>query len=302
MNYVFGHKNPDTDTIASSIFYSFMIEQLGGKFFKPIRLGEINDETNYALKYFNVQTPELIEQLPEKSTVALVDHNEFGQSINNIKDLIITEVIDHHKVSGFETKEPLKMRVEPVGSTATLLFKIASENKIEITQDMAGLLASAIISDTLLLKSPTTTEYDKYVLTELAKIANIDVNTYGLDLLKAGANILDKSISQVINSDAKSFDLPIGKGFIGQVNVVELNDVFTNAENYKTELEMIIKQNQSDFGLLIVTDILNSTSKGILVGDKSTEVAQLLDTKVDNGFVELPGVVSRKKQIVPKLS
>ena len=171
---VFGHKNPDTDSICSSIAMANLQTKLLGEEVVPCRLGEINEETKYALNYFNVEAPKLIEKVEEGQKVILVDHNEFTQSVNGIENAKILAVVDHHRINNFQTSEPLFYYAQPVGCTSTVLFELFNTNNIKIEQNIAGLMLSAIISDTLLLKSPTTTDKDKKDVEELAKIANID--------------------------------------------------------------------------------------------------------------------------------
>src|SRR5665647_150524 len=157
---IFGHKNPDTDTITSAIVYADLKTSLGFDV-EPVRLGTISGETQFALDYFHATEPRLVETVSnEVETVILVDHNERQQSASDIDKVRVIEVIDHHRIANFETSHPLYFRAEPVGCTATILNKMYKENKIAITREIAGLMLSAIISDTLLFKSPTCTEED----------------------------------------------------------------------------------------------------------------------------------------------
>ena len=179
---VFGHKSPDTDTICSAIVMADFQEKLG-KEVKAVRLGEINKETKFALEYFKVEAPEMISGVEEGQEVVLVDHNEFSQSADGIEKAKIRMVVDHHRICDFSTAEPLYYRAEPVGCTNTILFKMYKEHGFEVTPKIAGLMLSAIISDTLLLKSPTKTVEDEKAVEELAKIANVDYKEYGLEML-----------------------------------------------------------------------------------------------------------------------
>ena len=167
---VFGHKNPDTDSICSSLAMANLQTKLRGEEVISCRLGEINEETKYALNYFKVEAPKLIEKVDEGQEVILVDHNEFTQSVEGIENAKILAVVDHHRINNFQTSEPLFYYAQPVGCTATVLFELYKSNNVEIEQQIAGLMLSAIISDTLLLKSPTTTDKDKKAVEELAKI------------------------------------------------------------------------------------------------------------------------------------
>ncbi|MEH7253864.1 manganese-dependent inorganic pyrophosphatase, partial [Neobacillus niacini] len=198
---IFGHKNPDTDTICSAIAYADLKKQLGMDV-EPIRLGSVNGETQYALSYFNVEVPRLVENVAaEVKSVILVDHNERQQSANDISDVRVLEVIDHHRIANFETSDPLYYRCEPVGCTATILNKMYKENGKEIKKEIAGLMLSAIISDSLLFKSPTCTPEDVAAAKELAIIAGVEADSYGLEMLKAGADLSDKTIEQLITLD-----------------------------------------------------------------------------------------------------
>ena len=149
---VFGHKNPDTDTITSAIVYAYLKQQLGADV-EAVRLGEVNNETQFALEKFGFEAPRLIANVKDEAKkVILVDHNEFQQSAEGIEEVQITEVIDHHRVANFQTADPLYFRAEPVGCTATILNKMFKENNVEIPANIAGLMLSAIVSDTLLFK------------------------------------------------------------------------------------------------------------------------------------------------------
>ena len=155
---VFGHKNPDTDSICSAIAYANLKSELGVNA-EPVRLGEINSETKYALEYFQVNVPRLVEKVAQETKqVILVDHNESQQSADDIDEVRILEVIDHHRIANFQTSDPLYYRAEPVGCTATILNKLYKENGVKIKKEIAGLMLSALISDSLLFKSPTCTE------------------------------------------------------------------------------------------------------------------------------------------------
>ena len=154
---VFGHQNPDTDAITSAISFAYYLNQIGVEA-EAVALGEVSDETAYALNQFNTEAPRVIETAAnEVKAVALVDHNEFQQSVSDIADLDVQYVIDHHRISNFQTANPLYYRAEPVGCTNTVIYKLFKEKNIEIPAQIAGLMLSAIISDTLLFKSPTTT-------------------------------------------------------------------------------------------------------------------------------------------------
>lgn len=299
---VFGHKNPDTDSICSALSYAELKNKLGVDA-EPIRLGQVNEETKYALEYFKVEAPRLVETVSkEANEVILVDHNEFQQSADDIRDVKILEVIDHHRIANFETSDPLYYRAEPVGCTATILNKMYKENGVEVSKETAGLMLSAIISDSLLFKSPTCTDQDVAAARELAEIAGVNVEEYGLEMLKAGADLSTKTIEELISLDAKEFQMGSCKAEIAQVNAVDLNDVL----NRQAELEAVITENikkkELDLFVFVLTDILNNDSVAIALGNKAAAVEQAYNVTLENNKAVLKGVVSRKKQIVPPLT
>ena len=298
---IFGHKNPDTDTICSSIVYN-NLKRLQGMDTEAVRLGEINDETKYALEYFNVRLPRLVDRVEEGQHVILVDHNEFQQSADGIEKAIIREVIDPHRIANFETAAPLYYRAEPLGCTATILKKIYEEQNVNIDKQMAGLMLSAIISDSLLFKSPTCTLQDKVAAEELAKIAEVDAQEYGLAMLKAGASTTDKTAETLISLDAKEFVLGADKLVVAQINTVDANEV----ADRKEELEAAINAELSSKGLaayvFVITNILTSDSEVLVLGEKQDKVAAAFGKTLENDFMTLEGVVSRKKQVVPQIT
>ncbi|MFD1428777.1 manganese-dependent inorganic pyrophosphatase [Lacticaseibacillus mingshuiensis] len=298
---IFGHQNPDTDALTSALSFAEYQRQLGNTDVEAVALGEPNDETKFALNYFKAQAPRVIEKAAPND-VMLVDHNEFPQSVSDIEDVRIRAVVDHHRIANFHTTYPLYYRGEPVGSTNSIIFELFEENEFTIPAQLAGLMASGIISDTLLLKSPTTTDLERRVLPELAKIAGIDLEEYGLAMLKAGTNLAAKSDLTIVEGDAKSFTMGGKTIRIGQVNVVDLNEVYARQAAIEQTMTDELSKNGYDSFLLIATNILDSDSTGFVVGSGKEELEKAFNGKFDeNGRLALPGVVSRKKQVVPPL-
>ncbi|MDQ0190872.1 manganese-dependent inorganic pyrophosphatase [Alicyclobacillus cycloheptanicus] len=296
---IFGHKNPDTDTICSAIVYADLKRQLGVPV-EAVRLGSLNPETEFVLDYFKVEAPRLVETVSnETKQVILVDHNERQQSANDIDQVQVVEVIDHHRIANFETSGPLYYRAEPVGCTATILLKLFKEKGVAIRKEIAGLMVSSIISDTLLLKSPTCTPEDEAAIKELAEIARVDIQDYGLQMLKAGANLRDKRIDELVNLDAKEFQMGNYKVMIAQVNAIDTSDVLDRQAELEASLKQIIADKGLDLFLFVVTDILNSDSVGVALGSVAGAVEKAYNVKLENNKALLKGVVSRKKQIVP---
>ena len=299
---VFGHKNPDTDTITSAIAYAELKKALGVNA-EAIRLGEMNDETLFALDTFKVTAPRLVTEVAtEASHVILVDHNERQQSANDIDAVTVTEVIDHHRIANFETSDPVYYRAEPVGCTATILNKLYKAHGVAIKPEIAGLMLSAIISDSLLFKSPTCTEQDIIAARELAEIAGVDANVYGLEMLKAGADLSKKTVPELIALDAKEFTMGTLKVEIAQVNTVDTAEVLLRQEELETAINEVILAKGLDLFVFIVTDILTNNSVGLVLGKEANLVERAYGLEATNNLVYLEGVVSRKKQVVPVLT
>jgi len=298
---IFGHKNPDTDTICSAIAYADLKTQLGEEV-EAVRLGDVSGETQFALDKFGFAAPRLVESVAGAKGVILVDHNERQQSASDIDQVTVLEVIDHHRIANFETSAPLYYRAEPVGCTATILLKLYKENGKSVPANVAGLMLSAIISDSLLFKSPTCTAQDVAAAKELAAIAGVDADSYGLDMLKAGADLSDKTIAQLISLDAKEFQMGQAKVEIAQVNAVDVNDVLSKQAELEDALTNIINEKGLDLFLFVVTDILNNDSVGLALGKAADAVEAAYNVKIENNRAFLKGVVSRKSQIVPVLT
>lgn len=295
---VFGHKNPDTDSITSTLVMTDLQTKLGMDV-KACRLGDVNKETQYILNHFQVEAPTLIEEVTEHDEVILVDHNEFNQSANGIEKATIKMVVDHHRIANFQTSEPLFYRAEPVGCTGTILYKMYKENGIEIEPKIAGLMASAIISDSLLFKSPTCTPQDEKACRELAEIAGLDVETYGLEMLKAGTDLSDLTAAQLLGIDAKVFPMGSSTVEIAQINVVSIEEMMTRKVELEEQMQTIIAEKGLNLFLAVITDILNSNSQVIALGERTDIVEKAFNVELTENTALLEGVVSRKKQIVP---
>ena len=271
---------------------------------EAVALGAPNEETAFVLDYFGVKAPRVVNSAQEEGVnqAILTDHNEFQQSISDIKDVQIIEVVDHHRVANFETANPLMMRLEPVGSASSIVYRMFKENNVEVPKEVAGLLLSGLISDTLLLKSPTTHATDPAVAADLAEIAGVNLEEYGLAMLKAGTNLSSKSAEVLIDIDAKTFELNGNKVRVAQVNTVDIADVLSRQEEIEAAINTSIKDNgYSDF-VLMITDILNSNSEILALGSNPDRVEKAFDFVLENNHAFLEGAVSRKKQVVPQLT
>lgn len=291
---VFGHKNPDTDSICSSIALSHLKNQLGFDT-KPYTLGEVRKEAQYALDYFKVDAPELLKDVNMKDVI-LVDHNEFAQSADGIEEANIIEIVDHHKIGGISTDVPISMRVMPVGCTCTIIYQMYKENNVEVPYEIAGLLLSAILSDTLLFKSPTTTEMDKLACEELSKITNINMEEYAMEMFKAGTSLDEYSIEEIVNMDFKEFDMSGKRVGIGQVFTLDIDSIFAKKDEFLSYI------NSTDYDMLVlaITDIIKEGSYLIYKCDDNI-ISEAFSVDASQG-VFAKGVVSRKKQLVPNLT
>ncbi|MGV3144356.1 manganese-dependent inorganic pyrophosphatase [Streptococcus parasuis] len=301
---VFGHQNPDTDAIASSYGWAHLEREVFGRDAEAVALGTPNEETAFALEYFGVTAPRVVESAKAEgvSQVILTDHNEFQQSIADIKEVEVAAVIDHHRVANFETANPLYMRLEPVGSASSIVYRAFKENGVTPPKEVAGLLLSGLISDTLLLKSPTTHATDPQVAAELAEIAGVNLEEYGLALLKAGTNLASKSAEELIDIDAKTFGLNGNDVRVAQVNTVDIAEVLERQAEIEAAMTAASAVNgYSDF-VLMITDIVNSNSEILAIGSNMDKVEAAFNFKLENNHAFLAGAVSRKKQVVPQLT
>ena len=301
---VFGHQNPDTDAIGSSYAFAELSRLRGLDTAEVVALGDVNEETAFALNYFGVPAPRVVTSAKAEGAdqVILTDHNEFQQSISDIRDVTILGVVDHHRVANFETQAPLFMILEPVGSASSIVYRQFKADGPEIPKATAGLLLSGLISDTLLLKSPTTHETDVKVAEDLAKIAGVDLETYGLALLKAGTNLATKPADVLIDIDAKTFELNGHSVRVAQVNTVDIPEVLARQSEIEAAMTTSIQANAySDF-VLMVTDIVNSNSEILALGKNSDKVEAAFNFELKDNHAFLAGAVSRKKQVVPQLT
>ena len=297
---IFGHKNPDTDSITSSIVLA-NLEKALGKNVEACRLGNINKETQYVLDYIGIEPPRLLENVEDGTEVMLVDHASNKESIENLDNCTILKIVDHHYVA-LNTSYPLSYRAEPVGCTQTILYQLYQENGIEIDKKIATLMVSAIISDTLLFKSPTCTPQDIETANQLAKIAGIDCSTYGLEMLKAGTDLSEFSIEEILKLDAKEIVLKEVKSVIAQVNTASIDEVMLHKTGLEAGMQKVIEEKGLELFMLLITDIINSNSQVIVLGKRADLVEKSYGVTLESNTALLKGVVSRKKQVVPILT
>ncbi len=240
--------------------------------------------------------------LPEREKVILVDHNERGQAIEGIEDAKIMEIIDHHRLGGIQTSEPIYTHQEPVGCTCTIVANMHWHRDIDLPPSIAGLLLSAIISDTVLFKSPTCTPYDKKTAEKLADIAGVDLKEYGLAMLRAGAGIGDKTPAEIAKNDLKEFKIGDYRIIVSQISVMDPKEILNIEDQIIDFMRENAEREGFDMHLLMATDILEEATYLLYAGSPKTLIGEAFKKDASGTHVYLPGVMSRKKQIIPPLS
>ena len=283
--YITGHKNPDTDTIMSALVAEYLYTHLGYNV-EAIKQGELNPETKFAIEKTGLRIPNTITKLTKSSRVILVDHNNPMESLENITELNITNIIDHHAIK-LDLGSPTYVRTEPVGCTATILFKMFRENSIEIPKNIALAMLSAIISDSLLFKSPTCTDEDTKVASELEKIAGINKEEYGMEMLKAGTDLSSYSIEEILNIDRKTAVYGNYKASINQVMTADVEETLKLKEKLEAGMQKMIENENLDLFMLLITDIINSDSTVIALGNKTEAVEKGYNVTLNNNMAIL---------------
>lgn len=298
---VFGHKSPDTDATCAAISYAWYLGQKSTEA-KAYVLGEINREAQFVLKTFNFEVPETLSELSDGDEVAIVDTNnpeELPDSLGNAK---ILNIVDHHKLAGLTTDSPLEITMKPLGSTSTLVYLMMGWKDVKPSKEIAGLMLSAILSDTLKFTSPTTTDEDKKAAEELAKIAEVDIEKHAAAMFEAKSDLTGMNAKDILLTDSKVFDFGNKKV---RISVLETTKP-QNAKDMKADIDKArdeLKSSENlDAAFFFVIDILNNSADLFAGSEEEKQMAQKAFGKNFGGdFMNLPGVVSRKKQIAPKL-
>jgi len=297
--FVVGHKNPDTDSVASAIAVADLMTKRGIAA-KPAAQGKPTPETDFVLGKFGVKAPEIVTDATDKKII-LVDHSDLAQSLENLAKGEILGVVDHHKLGDVTTSSPLEMWVWPAGCSCTVVAGMYDFYGIEIPKAIAGIMLCAILSDTVLYKSPTCTPADKKACEKLAKIAGVkDMMALGMEMFKVKSAVDGTPIRDLVFRDYKDFKMS-GTGVgIGQLEVVDLAIL----DKYKADLQADIAKVKKEKGLhsvfLLLTDIMKEGSEMLIVSDDPAVVEKAFGVKPKGTSVWLPGVMSRKKDVVPK--
>lgn len=299
--YVIGHKSPDLDSVAAAISYANLRNKLENtEKYIPAITGEANKETLHALEKFGFDKPESLEDVSGKALI-LVDHNEFIHAVDGIEKAEIIEILDHHKID-FKYSEPISVKIFPWGSSCSIIFKEYEGNSVEIGKNLAGLMLAAILVDTLITKSPTYTEKDGEIINGLSKISGIDDwKEFGTEIFKVRSDIGGLSAEEIIKSDFKDFNLRAGKFGIGQVETADLSVFEKKEKEILDKLEDMKKSGDYHSVMLLITDIINIGSKMLLSTNDKEKIEESFNVKIENNQAYLEGIVSRKKQVAPKL-
>ena len=297
--YVVGHTRPDSDSICSAIaFAAFKREE--GVEATPLIQGQPNAETAFLLEYFDVELPEERRSVPE-GNVILVDHSEVDQAPNDLSPDQIRGIIDHHRIGDIESSRPAFYFADTVGCTATLIHELADDRGIDLPTDVQGLMLGAILSDTMLLSSPTCTDRDEAAARELAETVGVDIDEFGRDQFAAKSTVGELPADEALRGDLKLYDSGKGEIAIGQMEVADGESILADRAEYVAAMESLKTEGDYHGVVLLVTDIPQEGSYVLVVSDdiSAYENALDVDLSVDDGFVD--GLLSRKRQVVPPL-
>ena len=303
MIYVFWHKVPDTDTIVSSIIYADFLNACG-ELATPVALGQANNETLFVLEYAELVCPEIVTILPEWSLVALVDHNELWQSIQDRHLYTIVSVVDHHRVSDFSTGAPLFMRLEPLACTTSILYKMYCEKNIDISPSISILMLAWILSDTLNFRSPTTTEEEKKIALELQKLSDIDnVDKFAFNMFAAKSDLWDISPYNLVKTvDFKDFTFGSLKAGISCIETTNPSYCLDRKDEIIETIQFIKSTEWYDFMLFCIIDIVNEKNSTIVASvTEANIIKKIFGADTVEALADLGGRISRKKQIIPDL-
>lgn len=298
--YVFGHTTPDSDSIVGAYSLSYLKNQLGEECV-PTRQGEINPETAFILNRFGFEQP-MLKTSYAGENVYLIDFMESSQSPKDIDDATILGIVDHHKLGDLKTNTPLEMWVRPVGCSNTIVKQMFDIYNIEIPKDLAGMMLCAILSDTVIFKSPTCTKEDTKAVKELAEIAGIeDPKALGMEMFIVKSDVLNDTKEALVRRDFKEFDMGGEKVGIGQLEVVDLTVFDDMKEELFAAMQTVKDENGRHTLVLLLTDIMQEGSQLLVLSDEPSKVENAFDITLEDKQVWLPKVMSRKKQIIPFL-
>lgn len=299
--YVVGHKNPDNDSIMAAYTYANLKNMTDAdNEYIPVRLGELPAESAMIFEEYGIDAPALIEQVSEGDVLVLVDHNEMGQAVDGIEDAEVAEIIDHHRIADVSTSAPITFINLPWGSTTSIITKLYEYFGIAPDKQIAACLLSAILTDTVILKSPTATEVDAKHVEKLAQILGVDPVEFGMKIFKSRGGDDDVSIEDICSRDSKEFNFGGKKCWIAQYETVDLEGLRGRTDDIAAQVVKIQEEGGYDAALMLLTDIIIEGSDFIAAGDTDF-IADAFEISFADGPVWMPGVLSRKKQVAAKL-
>lgn len=298
---IVGHKNPDSDAIFSAISLAHLRSQQGIPS-EAAAQGKPNPETQFALDFFKLKAPVLVTQVTGRK-IALVDHNHYDQAPDDIKEAEIVEIVDHHNLGGITTDAPIEVLIKPLGSTNTIIWQLYQRANIPIPPAIAGGMLTAILSDTLIFKSPTTTDQDRIAAKDLALIAQVnDIQKYGQDMFFAGeADLKSAAIEELMQRDLKNFEMNTNKIAVAQLTAVSFDLLKDRKEAFLTEMRKLQKERGYQSVIMMLTDIKNEGTELLLIGKNAQLIAKAFHQDLAGDSVWVSGMVSRKKQMIPAL-
>ncbi|KUJ95575.1 MAG: Inorganic diphosphatase [Desulfonauticus sp. 38_4375] len=296
--YVYGHKNPDTDSVCAAIAVADLKSKLGVEA-KPAMQGELNPESKFVLEKFGVDAPEIISSAKDKQLI-LVDHSDLAQSLDDLAEGEILGIVDHHKLGDVTTPNPLECWIWPVGCTCTVIKYMYDFFGVEIPKNIAGIMLCAILSDTVIFKSATCTEKDKEAAEALAKIAGVDdLKALGMEMFKVKSAVEGTPIRDLLFRDYKDFNMSGTKVGIGQLEVVDLSILDPVKDALYEEMKKVKEEKGNHSVFLMLTDIMKEGTELLIVSDDPSVVEKAFGKAPEGRSVWLDGVMSRKKQVVP---
>lgn len=300
---VFGHKSPDTDSTGSPIIWAWYLNEIKGVKAEAVLLGEPNTEAKFMLDKWSLSMPRVLGKLEADQPVVIVDTNNPAELPDNINDADITAIIDHHKlVGGLETKGPIEIRIEPLACTATLMWKMIGKDMAQAPSAIKGAMLSCILSDTLEFRSPTTTQEDKAIAYDLARDLGIDIPLYAAEMFEAKSDVSAFSDAELLRMDSKEYTVDGTEFRVSVLETTAPRIVLDRKDSLMTSMKQVAKEDGADEVLLFVVDILNEEATMLVPNDRVKGVAEKsFGVKVTGDTVVLPGVMSRKKQIIPNL-
>jgi manganese-dependent inorganic pyrophosphatase len=300
---VFGHKSPDTDSTGSPIIWAWYLNEIKGTKAEAVLLGEPNTEAAFVLKKWELPKPRIINGVVADQPVVIVDTNNPAELPDAINDADITAIIDHHKlVGGLETKGPIDIRIEPLACTATIMWKMIGKDLAQMPTNIKGAMLSCILSDTLEFRSPTTTNEDKAIAWDLAQDLGVDISAYASEMFEAKSDVSAFSDAELLRMDSKEYEI---EGTQFRVSVLETTApklLLDRKDSLMEAMPVVAKEDGAHEVLLFVVDILNEEATMLIPNQAVKTVAEKsFGVTVTGDTVVLPGVMSRKKQIIPNL-